>query len=134
VVDSGQADWLDRAAAALPGGAGVVLDNVGGDLGQAALALTGPGSRFSAHGTPGGGFAQLDRAAAARQGVTVTGIEAVQLTPAERLHYLREALREAAAGTTDPVIGQVFPLAEAGAAHAAIEGREVFGKTLLVMS
>lgn len=134
VVDSGQADWVDWAAAALPGGAGVVLDNVGGDLGEAAFALTAPGSRLSAHGTPSGRFAQLDRAAAGRRGVTVTGIEAVQLTPAERLHYLREALREAAAGTIAPVIGQVFPLAEAGAAHAAIEGRDVFGKTLLVMS
>jgi hypothetical protein len=29
------------------------------------------------------------------------------------------------------VIGQVFPLAQAAAAHAAIEGREVYGSTLL---
>jgi NADPH:quinone reductase len=30
------------------------------------------------------------------------------------------------------VIGQTFPLARAADAHAAIEGREVFGKTLLL--
>jgi NADPH:quinone reductase-like Zn-dependent oxidoreductase len=32
------------------------------------------------------------------------------------------------------VIGQVFPLARAAAAHAAIERRDAFGKTLLSAS
>jgi NADPH:quinone reductase-like Zn-dependent oxidoreductase len=32
------------------------------------------------------------------------------------------------------VIGQTFPLEQAGAAHAAIESRTVFGKTLLTMT
>ena len=42
------------------------------------------------------------------------------------------ALAEAAAGRIRPVIGQTFPLARAADAHAAIERREVFGKTLVV--
>jgi NADPH:quinone reductase len=37
-----------------------------------------------------------------------------------------------AAGRIRPVIGQTFPLTRAADAHAAIEGREVFGKTLLL--
>jgi NADPH2:quinone reductase len=134
-IDSEQPDWLAAARAALPGaGADVVFDNVGGDLGEASFALTGDDGWFSAHGTPSGRFARVDRAAAERRGITVTGIETVQMPARERKGYTDRALREAAAGTIAPVIGQVFALEDAGSAHAAIEGRAVFGKTLLTMT
>jgi NADPH2:quinone reductase len=41
------------------------------------------------------------------------------------------ALAEAAAGRLTPVV-QRFPLAEAAAAHAALEGRRTMGKVVLV--
>jgi NADPH2:quinone reductase len=69
--------------------------------------------------------------AAGERGVSVTGIEAVQLAGPDRSAYLEQALRAAAAGDIAPVVGQTFPLDRAGAAHAAIEGRTVFGKTLI---
>jgi len=120
------------AHTALPeAGADVVLDNIGGALGEASFGLVAAGGRFSAHGTPSGRFAQIDRQAAQRDGITVTGIEAVQMSAADLKRYTELALREAAAGVIAPVIGQTFPLAEASAVHAAIEGRQVFGKTLL---
>jgi NADPH2:quinone reductase len=132
VIDSEQGDWLDQARAALRGtGADVVLDNIGGDLGEASFALVADGGRFSGHGTPSGRFARLDPQAAGRRGITVTGIETVQMSDGDRKRYTEQALAEAASGAIAPVIGQTFPLEQAGAAHAAIEGREVFGKTLL---
>ncbi|HEY1917282.1 MAG TPA: zinc-binding dehydrogenase [Streptosporangiaceae bacterium] len=132
VIDSSAPDWLDQARAALPKtGADVVLDNIGGDLGEASYALTAPGGRFSAHGTPSGRFAQLDRDAARRDGRTVTGIEAVQMAPDVLKRYTEQALALAAAGAITPVIGQVFPLERAADAHTAIEARTTFGKTLL---
>lgn len=132
VVDSERPDWVEQVRAALPEGrADVVLDNIGGVLGEAALTLVGRGGRFSGHGTPSGRFADVDRAAAAREGVTVTGIEAVQMSPADLKRYTDLALREAAAGGLAPVIGQTFPLDRVADAHAAIEARTVFGKTLL---
>jgi NADPH:quinone reductase len=127
VVDSGRADWLDRARELLGDGADVVLDNVGGDLGTAAFALVRPGGRFSAHGTPSGRFAAADRT-----DIMVTGIEQVQLDAPTMRHYTEQALKQAAAGVLRPVIGQRFALADAARAHAAIEGRDVFGKTLLI--
>jgi NADPH:quinone reductase-like Zn-dependent oxidoreductase/GAF domain-containing protein len=132
VIDSGQPDWIDQARAVLPAaGADVVLDNIGGALGEASFALTADGGRFSGHGTPAGRFAQVDPAAARRRGITATGIEAVQLSGDQLRRYTSQALDEAAAGRLTPVIGQVFGLDQAGAAHAAIESRAVFGKTLL---
>jgi NADPH2:quinone reductase len=48
--------------------------------------------------------------------------------------FTRHALREAAAGRIEPVIGQRFPLDDAAGAHAAIESRGTVGKTLLEVS
>jgi NADPH2:quinone reductase len=133
VIDSAAADWSAQARAALGGdGADVVFDNVGGDLGEAAFGLVAPGGRFSAHGTPGGRFAQIAPEEAARRGVTVRGIRDVQLPPAERRRLTERALAAAAAGGLRPVIGQTFPLTQADRAHAAIEDRSVFGSTLLL--
>jgi NADPH:quinone reductase len=56
----------------------------------------------------------------------------VQLTDADVKRLTEQALAEAAAGRIKPVIGQTFPLARAADAHAAIERRAVFGKTLLL--
>lgn len=132
VIDSGQPDWLSQARAVLPpAGADVVLDNIGGDLGEASFGLVADGGRFSAHGTPSGRFAQVDHAAAGRRGITVTGIQAVQMAKADLKRYTEQGLAEAATGTITPVIGQIFALEDAGLAHAAIEARTVFGKTLL---
>ncbi len=133
VIDSEAPDWIGRARAALGGGgADVVLDNIGGRVGVAAFALVAPGGRFSAHGTPSGGFTPIDAAEAARRDVAVSGIADVQLDDADRKRLIKQALVEAAAGRIRPVIGQTFPLARAAEAHAAIEARTVFGKTLLV--
>jgi NADPH2:quinone reductase len=133
VIDSEQPDWVEQARAAVGGrGADVVLDNVGGELGEASFSLVTSNGRFSAHGTPSGRFAQLD-GQAAKRGVSVTGIEAVQLSDADVRYYTEQALMGAAAGTITPVIGQTFPLEQAAAAHAAIEARDVFGKTLILI-
>jgi NADPH:quinone reductase len=133
VIDSEAPDWVRQARAALGGdGADVILDNIGGRVGEAAFELIAPGGRFSAHGTSSGRFATIDEAEAERLGVTLRGIRDVQL-PADELKRLTEqALAEAAARRIEPVVGQTFPLARAADAHAAIERREVFGKTLLL--
>jgi NADPH2:quinone reductase len=135
VVDSEAPEWVERARNALGGmGADVILDNIGGRVGEAAFAAIAPGGRFSAHGTSSGRFAAIDPAEAERRGVTVSGIQDVQLIRADLKRLTEQALAEAEFGRIKPVIGQTFALAQAAAAHAAIERREVFGKTLLLAS
>lgn len=133
VIDSETLDWVEQARHALGGeGASVILDNVGGSVGEAAFALIAPHGRFSAHGTPSGRFAQIDPTEAERVGVTVRGIQDVQLSDEDIKRLTEQALAEAAAGRLTPLIGQTFPLSRAADAHAAIESRSVFGKTLLL--
>jgi NADPH2:quinone reductase len=130
-VDVSASDWPERARAALGGAADVVLDGVGEQLGATALSLTADASRFSAHGAPSGGFANLDVEEAARRGIKLFGIADVQFPPAELRRLTSYAFEEAVAGRVRAVIGEVFALERAADAHAAIDGRGVVGKVLL---
>lgn len=131
-VNYTEAHWTDTVRALTDGaGVDVILDGIGGPLGTAAFELAAPGSRFCGYGTPGGGFADIDRDEAAAREVTLTGIEQVQLPRDEANRLVERALAEAAAGSLRPIIGQRFALDHAGDAHRAIESRGVIGKTLL---
>lgn len=103
VIDSEAPDWVERALAALGGeGADLVLDNLGGRVGEAAFATTAPGGRFSAHGTPSGRFAVLDPTEVERRRVTVRGIADLQLSDADRKRLTDQALAEAALVASRP--------------------------------
>jgi NADPH2:quinone reductase len=110
----------------------VILDGVGGQIGQDAFTVIAPSGRFSAHGAPSGSFAQIDPAEAERRSLTVRGIEQVQFDPADLPPLVEQALAEVSAGRIEPVIGQSFPLIEAAQAHRSIESRDTLGKTLLL--
>jgi NADPH2:quinone reductase len=134
LVDYSRSGWPKQVLAITNGeGADVVFDGVGGETGEAAFEVTTRGGRFSAHGAPSGGFAQIDAKEAEERHITVRGIEHVQFTPADGKRLTERAMAAAVAGRIRPVIGQTFPLERAAEAHAAIEGRDVIGKTLLVI-
>ncbi|MGW2524507.1 zinc-binding dehydrogenase [Streptomyces sp. NPDC001617] len=130
-VDAGAPDWPEQTRSALGGAADVVLDGVGGELGAAAFALTASGGRFSAHGAASGGFATIAPGKAAHRNIRLFGINDVQFPTTELRQLTGYTLEEAAAERLRPVVGQVFPLTDARAAHAAIETRELIGKVLL---
>jgi NADPH2:quinone reductase len=135
VVDYSEPGWTDRVREVTGGaGADVVLDGAGGAIGRAAFEVTARGGRFSAHGAPSGAFTVFDPADAGKRGITVSGIGDLQLGPEEMRQVLVRALAEAAEGRMRPVVGQTFPLDRAADAHAAIEAREVVGRTLLLAS
>ncbi|MEU3773836.1 zinc-binding dehydrogenase [Streptomyces sp. NPDC032472] len=127
-VDYTQDGWTEQVG----GPVDVLLDGVGGELGLAAFDLVRDGGWVSAHGAPSGGFARLSPQEAERRGITVHGIQEVQLTAEQTRRLTAFALGEAAAGRLRPVIARTFPLAEAAEAHRAIEAREIPGKALLL--
>ncbi len=131
-IDYGQPDWTSLVLDAT-GGAGpaVVLDGVGGGLGQDAYRIIADGGRFSAHGAPSGAFSVIDPGDADRRNVTVTGLRDLQVRPGERAELARQILPDVASGQVRPLIGQTFPLAQAARAHGLMEAREAIAKTLL---
>jgi NADPH:quinone reductase len=132
VVDYGRPDWTSQVLAATGSRRpDVVLDGVGGQLGQQAYAMIVDGGRFSAHGTPSGSFTQIDLEDARRRDVRVTGLADLQIQPGERANLARELLPQLLSGQVMPLIGQTFPLEQAADAHRALQSRTAIGKTLL---
>lgn len=132
LVDSEDISWQAQVRAKT-GEVDVVIDNVGGTLGEAAFELLTPGGRFSAHGTPSGRFADLDDRLVRQRGVEVIGIGDAQLSTDTRRRLTDRILADAVAGRIRPFVGQTWPLEQAAAAHAAIEGRRVIGATQLLV-
>ena len=130
-VNYSQDDWADTVGRRV-GAVDVVFDGVGGAIGQAAFGLLRDGGRCFSYGMASGQFAWIPAEAAAARNISLH--RGVPVTPERMRELSRAALDAAAAGRLRPVIGQTFPLAEAAAAHAAIEARATTGKTLLAIA
>jgi NADPH2:quinone reductase len=132
-IDYSQPDWPD-AVLRTTGGVRptAVFDGVGGNIGSQAFELLADGGQFSAHGSASGTFAPIDADQAGRRRVTVTTIFDLQHRSEDRSRLMRAALDELHDGAIAPVVGQMFPLADACGAHYAIETRKTVGKTLLL--
>jgi NADPH2:quinone reductase len=124
-VDYSRPGWPQDA-----GPVDVVFDGVGGAIARQAFELVRPGGRFSSFGMASGASAGISARVADDFGVTL--LRGNGLQPGQLRALSERALHAAAAGHLKPVVGQWFALANAAAAHAAIEARATLGKTLLV--
>lgn len=130
-VDYRAPDWGDSVKAAT-GGVDIVFDGVGGTAGRTAFELLAPGGRILSYGLASGEFTQVSDDEAQARGVTVS--RGAPVPPDELVKLTKTAIDLAAAGQLKAIIGQRFPLADAAAAHRAIESRATLGKTLLEVS
>jgi NADPH2:quinone reductase len=134
-VDYSVEDWSSTVRQALDGReVTVALDGVGGELGRAALELLGPGGRLILFGFASGAPTRLDAGDLFARGLTVSAAIGPRILqrPGSMRDLEERALAAAASGELVPLVGQRFALAEAAAAHAAIERRATVGKTVLV--
>jgi NADPH2:quinone reductase len=123
-------DYTKPGWAAALEGVDVGFDGVGGPLSADVLAAMAPGGRVLVYGGAGGPMTTADAVAA--RGLTLVPGHTVVRSPEDNRALVEQALAMAAAGRLRPVIGQRFPLAQAAAAHRAIEARQTVGKTLLI--
>jgi len=133
-VDYRAPGWSDAVRAALDGReVTVALDGVGGALGRGALELLGVGGRLILFGWSSGEPTELSVGDLYSRGLTVSA--AIGARIAQRPGGLRDleeqALAAAADGRLVPLV-QRFALAQAAAAHTAIQTRATVGKTVLV--
>ena len=106
--------------------AGCGLDVVGGAVAEAAFELLGRGGRMISFGfSSAAGWPDLPEQAIAERGIQVR--RGVFGPPEEQTRRTTEALALAAASRLRPVIGQRFPLDQAGAAHHTTEARAAGG-------
>ncbi|MEE1810203.1 zinc-binding dehydrogenase [Streptomyces sp. BE133] len=140
-VDYTLPDWPRQVRTHLDGlgrRATVVYDSVGGTTGRAAVDLLGKGGQHIVFGWSGAGLHDgtpltfTDEELAERGITSVSVLGPVMMAKAGGLHALEtRSLSEAASGRLRPTV-QRFPLAEAAAAHRALETRGTMGKVVLI--
>jgi putative PIG3 family NAD(P)H quinone oxidoreductase len=116
-------------------GVNVVLDMVGGSYVARNLQVLAPEGRLVMIATQGGAKGEIDVMRIMQQRLVVTG-STLRPRSAEFKRAIRDQLLEhvwplLAAGRIRPVVDSVFALAEAGKAHARMEGGEHKGKIIL---
>ena len=134
-IDYQRDGWRGAVGAALADRpVSLALDGVGGKIGRDVLELVGVGGRLVMYGTASGALTPLSAADLYSRGITVATAIGVRLI--QRPGGLRElesrALQTAADGRISPLTDR-FALADAAAAHRAMEGRENIGKVVLLV-
>ncbi|MBF6335427.1 zinc-binding dehydrogenase [Nocardia abscessus] len=131
-------DWPDRVRARIgEHGANVLFDSVGGAVARTGIDLLAPGGQHLAYGWSGKseqeGRVRLSADDTAARGITsemVIGPPMLARVGGDLRVLENRAMAEAAAGRLRPAVHR-FPLAEAAAAHRALETRATTGKVVL---
>ena len=136
--DPGEVGLAASIAVAL-GGAGVdlVIDFLGAASGAINLDVLAPRGRLVLVGTLGGRKVEVDLGILMRKRISVVGTVLRSRPLEEKIHLVQEFSRTLlpllATGRLSPVVDRVLPIAEAPAAHAAMERNENFGKIVLTV-
>ncbi|MGW6933292.1 zinc-binding dehydrogenase [Lentzea sp. NPDC054927] len=125
-IDYTRPDWADGLKDMT-----VVLDGVGGEVGEAALKTLGVGGRQIIYGWASGAMTPISTAALFANSLTAT----VALGPGLMRRGLRvledESMAGLASGRFVPLINPAFALKDAAKAHEALESRATVGKVVL---
>jgi NADPH2:quinone reductase len=133
LVNHSAGDLRGALKAALPGGADVVVDPVGGDLSEPTLRCLHPGGRFVTVGFAAG-IPRIPLNLVLLKGVNIVGFEFRDFTarfPDEVRRNETELLDLLASGRVRPHIGARFTLDEAAAALRHVADRRAIGKVVL---
>jgi NADPH2:quinone reductase len=134
-ADYRQQRWADDVREQLGGrDVTIVLDGVGGAVGDALFAMLGARGRLILFGYSSGAPTMLSTMDIIGRSLTVTAAIGPRLInrPGGLRPLETEALAQAAAGKLVPIVGSRFPLADASTAHAALETRATSGKVILI--
>jgi NADPH:quinone reductase len=136
-VDYTGPDWVDAVRAATDGaGPDLIFESAGGDITRGCLEVLAPNGELVIYGAlniQSFDFGVPELIGIIFKNQSLTGFAlATLLTPAGLKQGLAELFDLAARGDLKVTIGATYPLARAGDAHRALEGRGTTGKVVLV--
>ncbi len=134
VVDHGRGDLRQSLRDALPDGADVVVDPVGGELAEPALRSLRWGGRFVTVGYASGVIPRIPLNLVLLKGVKILGFQFLDFAthlPDELERDERELLVLLASGRAFPHIGASFALSDAAAALRYVADGRAIGKVVL---
>jgi NADPH2:quinone reductase len=134
-VDYTLPDWADTVLASTGGrGVDIVLDAVGGDIGEQSLTCLAPFGRLVVYGVSSSRLSAFSGSQLMHKNQSVTGYwltgRMAQDSQSIRT-ILAGMLKLAGAGQLRGVVRHAFPLEGAADAHRAISGRRTVGKVVL---
>ena len=126
-----EADWTDQVLAATEGdGVDLLIEMVGGEIGEANTKCLAQGATMILYGSASGEDFHISAQAVLFKSLKIQGYTLYDETP-ETLRGFTEELMAHVSANRLQVIVQEFPFAEAAQAHAALEGRKTSGKVVL---
>ena len=135
-IDYNQSGWAAAVKAATGGpGADVILDSVGGNIGQESFGCLAPFGRLVVYGALSLDTNHLSAEQVTQlifQNQSVTGFAIYGFTPEQIGAALGTLFGYLLEGRLQVVARHAFPLVEAAAAHRAIENRQTTGKVVLL--
>jgi NADPH:quinone reductase len=134
LIDHRAGDLRQALKDALPEGADVVIDPVGGDLAEPALRSLHYGGRFVTVGYAGGSIPRIPLNLVLLKGIHILGFQFRDFAmhhPADMARNDSELLEFLAEGRAAPLIGAEFDLADVVAALRHVADGKAVGKVLL---
>jgi len=131
LVNHETGDLRSALKEAVPGGADVVIDPVGGELSESALRSLGRGGRFVTVGFASGVIPRVPLNLVLVKGVHVLGFQFQDVPPDEFARNEDELREHLVSGGVLPHIGAVYPLAETVAALKHVSEGRAIGKVLI---
>jgi NADPH:quinone reductase len=131
LINHKSTDLRSALKAAVPGGANVVIDPVGGELSEPALRSLGRGGRFVTVGFASGVIPRIPLNLVLVKGIHVLGFQFQDVPPDEFARNENELREHLVSGRVQPHIGAVYPLAETVAALQHVADGRAIGKVLI---
>jgi NADPH2:quinone reductase len=134
LIDHRAGDLRQALREALPGGADVVIDPVGGDVAEPALRALHYGGRFVTVGYAGGAIPRIPLNLVLLKGIHILGFQFRDFAmhqPEDMARNDRELIDLLAQGRAAPLIGAEFDLADVVAALRLVADGKAVGKVLL---
>jgi NADPH:quinone reductase len=134
LIDHRAGDLRQALREALPGGADVVIDPVGGDLAEPALRALHYGGRFVTVGYAGGSIPRVPLNLVLLKGIHILGFQFRDFAmhqPEDMARNDGELLELLAEGRAAPLIGAEFDLADVVDALSLVADGKAVGKVLL---
>ena len=114
-------------------GVNLVVDPVGGDVLAQSLKIIGYRGRVVTVGNASRGERSYDIQSLAGQNQSITGVFlGAEITTPRVRRMIENHVKDVASGALKMVVDKQFPLRDAAAAHAYIEGRSAFGRVVLI--
>ena len=134
VVRTHEKNWVEQVMQATQGqGVDIVLETVGGEIGQQSLGCLAPNGRMVVYGTLTGTVTPVVTQMLIPKCLSIIGYNTNIQSLADQMRASHALLRYIASGQIHVTVDDTFPLTEAAVAHKAISEHKTRGKVVLTV-